>query len=127
MDHLYAIFAKNDENCKFPEGNLSEIHRPVTNRARFRRETGTDAVQFPAVGGIFAGIAFLLDLLQGFFRSAVQLELEDINVVGRLQHTIHTALALCLLHIHRVHAHQTQDQIERVLEVTLPLRLIYMR
>lgn len=46
MDHLFAIFVKNDETCKFPKGNLSEIkmkrrilllfwtHRPVTDRAR---------------------------------------------------------------------------------------------
>ena len=75
MDHLFAIFVKNDETCKFPKGNLSEFkmnccivllfraHAPVTDRTRFRRETGTDAVQLPVVGNIFAGVAFLLNLL----------------------------------------------------------------
>lgn len=47
MDHLFAIFVKNDETCKFPKGNLSEFkmncgivllfraHAPVTDRTRF--------------------------------------------------------------------------------------------
>lgn len=46
MDHLFAIFVKNDETCKFPKGNLSEFrmkyrillsfwaHGPITDRTR---------------------------------------------------------------------------------------------
>ena len=29
---------------------------PVADRARLRRETGTDLIKFPAVGGIFPGV-----------------------------------------------------------------------
>ena len=119
MDHLFAIFVKNDETCKFPRGNLSEIrmkrrvlllfrtHGPVTERTRLRRETGADAIQLPAVRGIFPGITFLFDLSQGFFGRTVQLELKDIDIVGRFQHTVYTTLALHLFHINRINAHQT--------------------
>ncbi len=38
-------------------------HGPIADRARLRRETGTDLIKFPAVGGIFPGIALRLNLL----------------------------------------------------------------
>ena len=99
---------------------------PVVDGARFRGEAGSDPPDFPFVGGIFPGIAFVLDLLQGFGRRAVQFELEDIDIVGCFHDTVHPSLTLWLLHIDCIYADQSQDEIERVLEVTLPFLLVLL-
>ena len=38
--------------CHIPRFRTND---PVADRARLRRETGTDLIKFPAVGGIFPG------------------------------------------------------------------------
>ena len=99
---------------------------PVFDGARFRGEAGSDSIYLPFVGGIFPSIAFILDLLQGFGSRSVELELEDIDIVGCFHDTVYPSLTLWLLHIDCIYADQSQDEIERVLEVTLPFLLVLL-
>ena len=80
---------------------------PVFDGARFRGEAGSDPPDFPFVGGIFPGIAFVLDLLQGFGSRAVQFEFKDIDIVGGFHDTVHPSLTLRFLHIYRIYADQS--------------------
>ena len=73
------------------------------------------------VCGVWLGIALFVDLFQGNLRRGVELELEDIYIVGAFQHAVDAPLARLLLHIGVVLAEQLQDEVEGVLEMTLTL------
>ena len=57
---------------------------------------------------------------------AVELELEDVNVVGSFHYAVHAPLALLLFGIYRIDAHEAEYQVERVVEVPLPLPLVFL-
>ena len=101
-------------------------HLPVAHRARFRREAHSDAEQLALICFVRTGITLVFYLLQGFVGRAVQLELEDVDVAGHFNDAVHPAFALLLLRIDGVAAHHTHQQIERVMEVTLPLTLGFL-
>ena len=73
------------------------------------------------VCGVWLGIALFVDLFQGNLRRGVELELEDIYIVGAFQHAVDAPLARLLLHIGVVLAEQLQDEVEGVLEMALTL------
>ena len=52
--------------------------------ACFGREADAYLVFLALVGGVWLGIALFVYLFQGCFRSGVELELEDIYIVGTL-------------------------------------------
>lgn len=67
------------------------------------------------------GVAFCLDLLQRLAGRAVQLELEDVDVIVHLQRAVHAAEALAILATDgkAIDTHQAQKQVEGVLEMLL--------
>ena len=94
--------------------------------ACFGREADAYLVYLALVGGIGLGIALFVYLIQGCFRSGVELELEDIYIVGTLQHAVYPALARLLLNVGVVLAEQLEDEIECVLEMTLTLSCVLL-
>ena len=78
------------------------------------------------VCGVWLGIALFVDLFQGNLRRGVELELEDIDIVGAFQHAVDAPLARLLLHIGVVLAEQLQDEVEGVLEMALTLPRILL-
>ena len=78
------------------------------------------------VCGVWLGIALFVDLFQGNLRRGVELELEDIDIVGAFQHAVDAPLARFLLHIGVVLAEQLQDEVEGVLEMALTLPRILL-
>ena len=77
-----------------------------------------------AVGCVRAGVAFRLYLGEGLVCCAVQLELEDVDVLRGLYGAVYATLALRPLHACEVNADHSQNQIERVLEISFPLPLV---
>ena len=75
---------------------------------------------------VFPRITFVLDLLDGCFGGTIELELEDVDVVGGLDDAIHPAFALLFLYEYGVGAYHAKDEIESILEVTLLLSLIVL-
>ena len=98
-------------------------HLPLLHGPGLGREVHAYLVQPTRVGSIGTGIAFRLYLRQGIVRRTVALELEDIDIAVGLHDAVRTALALLLLRIDRIDADQTEDEIERVMEKALLLRL----
>ena len=117
-----------DLQCEFPlyiEKTInSAYHLPVVDSTRLRGEVYADFVESARVCHVGTGVALVLDLLQGGGSRAVQLELEDVDVVVGLDDAVYPSLALLLLRVHDVKAHQPQDKVERVMKVTLPFPLI---
>ena len=68
------------------------------------REVDANLIQLPGIGQVGLGITLLLDLLERLFGRTVQLELEDIDIVGGFHNAIDPALALLLLDKNRVNA-----------------------
>ena len=54
---------------------------PLDDVLLLARETHSDTEKSPLVGGVWLGVAFVLDLFQRFGGGAVKLELEDIDVI----------------------------------------------
>ena len=100
---------------------LARLVCKVVDGACFGREADAYLVYFALVGGVWLDIALLVYLFQGNFRRGVELELEDIDIVGTLQHAVDATLARLLLNVGVVLAEQLQDEVERVLEMTLTL------
>lgn len=99
---------------------------PSINSPSLRREVASYLVDAARVGFIFSGIALVFYLLDSLFGRAIELELEDIDILGGLYDAIHPALALLLLDEDGVGTNHTHDEIEGVLEVTLLLSLIIL-
>ena len=55
-------------------------------------EVDSNFIEGSAVGGEGGGVAFLVDLADGFFGSAVQLELHDVDVSVGLHHHVYAAV-----------------------------------
>ena len=102
---------------------------PALHRARGRREVHTDAGHRAVAGDVRTGIAALLYLPERLFRTLVQLELEDVDVLLHLKDAVHAPAALCVLATDgaAVHAYQAEKQVEGVLEVLLGLLHIVQR
>ena len=99
---------------------------PLPDGTRLGGKTGPYLIQFAGIRNVLTGIPLLFDLPQGLVRRTVQLELEDIHILGRFKHAVHTTLALLLLHIDGIDAYQAKYKIESVLEVTFTLPLIVL-
>ena len=95
---------------------LPLFHHPLLHRPCFRREVHTYQVKLALVRLEGAGILVVLDLPEGFLGGLVQFQLNDVDVVFRLDGDVHTALAGGLFHLH-VESQKLEHQVERVLEV----------
>ena len=58
----------------------------------FVTEIYTYLIKGSAVGGKGSGVAFLIDLADGFFGTSSQLELHDVDVAVSLHHHIYAAV-----------------------------------
>ena len=87
------------------------------NRSRLGGEVHPNLIELSWISQVGLGITLLLDLLQCLFGGTVQLEFEDIDLIGRLHNAIDTALALFLLDEDGIDADHPQDQVDRVLEI----------
>ena len=101
------------------------IFKPL-NRSRLGGEVHPNLIELPRIGQVGLGIALLLDLLQSLFGRTVQLELEDIDVIGRLNDTIDSALALFLFAIDHIDTQEAQQQVESVMEVAFILPFVLL-
>lgn len=84
-----------------------------------RREADPDLEQLAPVSSIRQGIALVLYLSEGNGSSGVELELEDIDIIGTFEHAVDSSLARLFFNIDVVLAEQQHDEIEGILEVTL--------
>lgn len=75
------------------------------------------------VGGVWSGVAFFFYLSHSLVGSAVELELEDEDVLLRFYYAVSAPLALLLLCQYEVGADDAEDEIERVVEIALALLL----
>ena len=73
------------------------------------REHGTNLEELTAVCFVWAGISLVFYLLQGFIGSAIELELEDVDVVRSLYDAVHPSFALLLLGIDGVAAYHPHE------------------
>ena len=87
------------------------------NRSGLGREVHANLIQFARIRQVRLGITFVLDLLERLFDRTIQLELEDIDVVGCLDNAIDPALALLLLDEDGIDADHPENQIDRILEI----------
>ena len=78
---------------------LTRLVGKVVYGACLGRETDAYIVYLATVGGVWLSIALFVYLLQGYFRRGVELELEDIDIVGTFQHAVYPALARLLLNV----------------------------
>ena len=78
----------------------------IVDCACLRREADAHLIYLAFVGCVGRGIAFFLYLLQGELGSGVELELEDIYIVGTFKYAVNTPLACLLLYICIVFAKQ---------------------
>ena len=60
----------------------------VSTFAALGREVATYLEQFAIVAGVFVGVAFVVNLSDGFGDRAVALELEDIDIVLRFDDAV---------------------------------------
>ena len=95
-------------------------------RAFLRREVYAENYHLAAVGGVGFGVAFLVYLVESSLCRTVELELNDIDIVGALDYTVDASLACFLLCHGIVEAEHLHDEIERVLEISLALHLVLL-
>ena len=105
---------------------LTRLVGKVVYGACLGREADAYLVYLALVGGVWLGIALFVYLFQGYFRSGVKLEFEDIDIVGTLQHAVDAPLARLLFNICVISAKQAHDEIEGVLEVTFALHSVLL-
>ena len=65
---------------------------PIPHLALSAVKIDTDQSKWLLFQAIFLGIGVGFDLLQGFCRAAVQLELKEKNMIGQLNHRINATL-----------------------------------
>ena len=94
------------------------------NRSRLGREVHANLIELPGIGQIGLRITLVLNLLQSLFSRTIQLEFEDIDVIGRLHNAIDSALALLHFVIDRIDTQEAQQQVEGVMEVAFVFPLI---
>ena len=82
----------------------------------FVAEVDTDLIEGSSVGGKGGSVAFLIDLADGFFGSAVQLELHDVDVVVGLHYHVYATVGRAVFCL-SVEAQQLEDDEEHVLVV----------
>ena len=99
---------------------------PTLDGARFRRKVHANFMNRSRIRLVLARIAFVLNLLQRPRRRAVELELKDIDELRRFDDAVHAPLALLLFNVHGIDAHESQQQIESVLEIPLALTLLVL-
>ena len=100
-------------------------HKSVDG-AFLRREVDAEGYELAAVGGIGLGIAFFFYLTKGCLGRTVELELDDIDVVGTLHNTVYATLARLLLGHRAVEGEHLDDEVEGVLEVSLTLHVVLL-
>ena len=105
---------------------LARLVGKVVYGACFGREADAYLVYFALVGGVGLGVALVVYLFQGNFRRGVELELEDIDIVGTLQHAVDAPLARLLLNVGVVFAEKLQDEVEGVLEMALTFSFVLL-
>lgn len=72
---------------------LYPVHYPLSQPPRLFVEVHTDFYDIAWVGGEWSDIVFLLDLFQGFFSSAVQLDFYYVDVFLSLYEQVYATVA----------------------------------
>ena len=98
----------------------------IIDRSCLRREADSHLVYLALVGCVRQGIALFVYLPQGNLGSGIELELEDIDIVGTLEYAVDTPLACLLLDVGVIFAEQQHDEIEGVLEMALALHRVIL-
>ena len=76
---------------------INFLRQKSVDSSFLRREVDSYGYELAAVGGVWLGIALVLDLFEGSFSRAVELELDDIDIARTLHHTVNAPLACLLL------------------------------
>ena len=71
-------------------------------------------------------VPILASQMMGCLGRTVELELDDIDKVGALHHTVNTPLTRLLLRHRAVEGQHTDDEVEGVLEITLTLHRVLL-
>ena len=74
-------------------------NRKLTNSSCFGRENSIHLEELTLVRFVRTSITFVFDLLQGFIGCTIQLELEEVDVVGSLDDAVHPSFTLLLFGI----------------------------
>ena len=106
--------------------SINFLRQKSVDSSFLRREVDTEGNHFALVGSVGLGIALVIDLLEGSFGRAVELELDDIYVARTLHHTVNAPLACLLLGYGAIETEHLDDEIERVLEISLALHLVLL-
>ena len=113
-----------------PEGIPKDADLPLNlepvNRSLLRREVDAQGNDLAAVGSVGLGIALIRNLVQSLLCRTVELELDDIDVLGALHYTVYASLTRLLLRHGAVEGQHTDDEVEGVLEVTLTLHRVLL-
>ena len=106
--------------------SINFLRQKSVDSSFIRREIDAEGNHFAAVGGVGFCIALVLDLLEGSFGRAVELELYDIDVARTLHHAVYAPLACLLLCHGAVECKHLDDEIEGVLEISLTLHRVLL-
>ena len=114
-----AAFLCGNKRCLVP-------YRKLADSTCFRREHRAYFEELAFIRFVRTGITLLFDLLQGFVSSAVQLELEDVDVVGSFDDAVHPSFALLFFGIDGIATHHPHEQIESIVEVAFAFTLCFL-
>ena len=106
--------------------SINFLRQKSVDSSFIRREIDAEGNHFAAVGGVGFCIALVLDLLEGSFGRAVELELDDIYIIRTLHHAVYAPLACFLLCYGAVETEHLDDEIEGVLEISLTLHRVLL-
>ena len=109
-----------------PKDSVLPFNLELINRSLFRREVDAEGNDLAAVSYIGLGIPLVRNLVQGLLCRTVELELDDIDKVGALHHTVNAPLTRLLLRHRAVEGQHTDDEVEGVLEITLTLHRVLL-
>ena len=101
-------------------------YRKLTDCSCFGREHRTHLEELAFVRFVRTGITLFFDLLQGLVSSAVQLELEDVDIVGSFYNTIYPSFTLLFFGINGIATHHPHEQVERIMEVAFAFTLGFL-
>ena len=89
-------------------------NRKLTNSSCFGRENSIHLEELTLVRFVRTSITFVFDLLQGFIGCTIQLELEEVDVVGSLDDAVHPSFVLLILGIDSIATHHPHESNEKL-------------
>ena len=112
--------------CTFNSAKTLSLHFKFADSSCLGREDRTHLEELAFVRFVRTGITFLFNLRQGFIGSSIQLEFEDVDVVGSFYNTIYPSFTLLLFGIDGIATHHPHEQIESIVEVAFALTLGFL-